>query len=80
MARIRLVSGETGETLSSRAITITGYVVVVFALIALETTASFKGSGIPPFRVVVNRIMRTRSGRVGLLTAWAWLGLHFFAR
>ena len=75
-----MVPGATGEAVSSRAITITGYLVVVIALVALETTASFKGSGVPPFRVVLGRIMHTRSGRVGLLAAWAWLGLHFFAR
>ena len=26
------------------------------------------------------RIMRTRTGRVGVLVAWAWVGAHFFAR
>jgi hypothetical protein len=29
---------------------------------------------------VLARIMRTRTGRVGVLVAWAWIGLHFFAR
>jgi hypothetical protein len=29
---------------------------------------------------VLSRIMRTRTGRVGALVAWAWLGLHFFAK
>jgi hypothetical protein len=29
---------------------------------------------------VLTRIMRTRTGRVGVLVAWAWLSLHFFAR
>ena len=29
---------------------------------------------------LVRRIMRTRTGRVGMLAAWAWLGLHFFAK
>jgi len=24
--------------------------------------------------------MRSRTGRVGVLVAWAWIGLHFFAR
>ena len=75
-----MVSRATGKTVSSRTITITGYLVVVLALVALETTASFKGSGVPPFRVILGRIMHARSGRVGLLAAWAWLGLHFFAR
>ena len=24
--------------------------------------------------------MRTRAGRIGILAAWAWLGMHFFKR
>jgi len=24
--------------------------------------------------------MRSRTGRVGVLVAWAWIGLHFFAK
>jgi Family of unknown function (DUF6186) len=24
--------------------------------------------------------VRTRTGRVGVLVAWAWLGLHFFSQ
>jgi hypothetical protein len=29
---------------------------------------------------VFSRVMRTRSGRVGVMAGWVWLGLHFFAR
>jgi hypothetical protein len=29
---------------------------------------------------VFTRIMRSRTGRVGILVAWAWVGLHFFAQ
>ena len=36
--------------------------------------------GIPTLGHVLTRIMRTRTGRVGMLVAWAWVGLHFFAR
>ncbi len=35
---------------------------------------------IPPLGDMLTRIMRSRTGRVGVLVAWAWLGLHFFAR
>jgi hypothetical protein len=35
---------------------------------------------IPPLGDLLTRIMRSRTGRVGVLVAWAWLGLHFFAR
>ena len=37
-------------------------------------------AAVPPIGVVLSRIMRTRTGRVGMLVAWAWLGLHFFAK
>jgi len=30
--------------------------------------------------VVVEDVMRTRSGRIGLIAGWARLGIHFFAR
>ena len=66
--------------MSTHTITIAGYVVIVLARAALEVSSSFRTSGIPSFGQVVARIMRTRSGRVGLLAAWAWVGLHFFAR
>jgi len=29
---------------------------------------------------VLGRVMRTRSGRVGVIAGWVWLGLHFLAR
>ncbi len=32
------------------------------------------------FSQVITRVMRSRTGRVGVLVAWAWLGLHFFAK
>lgn len=66
--------------MSSRAITIAGYVAAIMALAALEALSSHPRSRVPSFGEVVSRVMGTRSGRVGLLTAWAWVGLHFFAR
>lgn len=66
--------------MTSRVITIAGYVVALIAMTALEVLSTCSQSGVPSFGEVVSRVMRTRSGRVGLLTAWAWVGLHFFAR
>ena len=66
--------------MSSQSITVTGYVVIALAAIALEWFAR-RGSGlIPRFSDVVSRASRTRAGRVGVVAGWAWLGLHFFAR
>jgi len=46
----------------------------------LQLAATRTKAPVPPIRVVLSRIMRTRTGRVGMLVAWAWLGLHFFAK
>ena len=35
---------------------------------------------VPALGDLLTRAMRTRTGRVGVLVAWAWIGLHFFAR
>ncbi|MGO9139919.1 MAG: DUF6186 family protein [Streptosporangiaceae bacterium] len=37
-------------------------------------------SRIPSLGETLSRVMSTRTGRVGMLVAWAWLGLHFFAK
>lgn len=66
--------------MTSRDITIAGYVLVLAAGLAVQLLAKRPRAGIPPLGDVLTRIMRTRTGRVGILVAWAWLGLHFFAR
>lgn len=66
--------------MSSRTVTIVGYVASISILVILQALGSLPDSKIPPFSAIVRRMMRTRAGRVGLLTAWAWIGLHFFAR
>ena len=66
--------------MNSREITITGYLIMVCCGIALEVLARRPRARIPPLGDVLTRAMRTRTGRVGVLVAWAWLGLHFFAR
>jgi hypothetical protein len=65
---------------TAHGVTMACYVLVVLTGVALEICASGSGSRIPSLATVVARITRTRSGRVGILTGWAWLGLHFFAR
>lgn len=61
-------------------ITIAGYLVVLGAGLALEFLAARTRARFPPLGQVLTRAMRTRTGRVGLVVAWAWIGLHFFAR
>ncbi len=66
--------------MSSHDLTVTGYLVVLLAAAGLQAVALQTSAPVPPLGEVLTRIMRTRIGRVGVLVAWAWLGLHFFAR
>lgn len=66
--------------MSAHDVTIAGYLLVLLAGLLLELLAIRAPSRIPPLGDVLTRVMRTRTGRVGVLVAWAWLGLHFFAR
>jgi hypothetical protein len=66
--------------MNSHNVTIAGYAVILLAAAGLQLAATKTKAPVPPLRVVLSRIMRTRTGRVGVLVAWAWLGLHFFAK
>jgi hypothetical protein len=65
---------------NSHDVTITGYVVIVVAAARLQLAATRSKAPVPPLGAVLSRVMRTRTGRVGVLVGWAWLGLHFFAK
>ena len=66
--------------MSSHDITVGGYLVVVIAGVVLEVVATRTKAPVPSLGDVLTRIMRTRTGRVGVLVGWAWLGLHFFSQ
>ncbi len=66
--------------MSSRDLTIAGYLLIAAAAAGLQLLSKRQGSRVPPLGAVLGRVMRTRSGRVGVLAAWAWFGIHFFAR
>lgn len=66
--------------MNSHNVTILGYLVVLAAGVLLEVLAIFTPARIPRLGEILTRIMRSRTGRVGMLVAWAWVGLHFFAR
>ena len=61
-------------------VTILGYVFFMVAVLVLQGLSLREGSRIPSLGTVFSRVMRTRSGRVGMMAGWAWVGLHFFAR
>lgn len=66
--------------MSSHYVTILGYLLVLLAGLVTQLLATRTRARIPPLGEVLTRIMRSRTGRVGVLVAWAWFGLHFFAR
>jgi hypothetical protein len=71
---------EGGHELTSHGVTIAGYLVVLAGIMVLQVLATRTGAPIPSLGDLFTRAMRSRTGRVGVLVAWAWLGLHFFAR
>ncbi|HYT79436.1 MAG TPA: DUF6186 family protein [Actinomycetota bacterium] len=66
--------------MSSHDVALAVYVLFVLGGLLLQLLSSRDGSRIPSLGSVITRVMRTRSGRVGIVAGWAWLGLHFFAR
>jgi len=66
--------------MNSHDVAVGGYLAVVVAGVILEVVAARTQAPVPSLGDVLTRIMRTRTGRVGVLVAWAWLGLHFFSQ
>jgi hypothetical protein len=66
--------------MSSHDLTVLGYLILLVTGVILELLATLRHARIPSLQQVLTRVMRTRTGRVGVLAAWAWVGLHFFAR
>ena len=65
--------------MNSHTITIAGYLVVLAGIVLLQLLAARTRVPVPSLGDLLTRAMRTRTGRVGVLVAWAWIGLHFFA-
>lgn len=66
--------------MTSHNVTIAGYLTVLAAGAGLQAVALWTRAPVPPLGDVLTRMMRSRTGRVGVLIAWGWIGLHFFAR
>ena len=65
--------------MNSHEITIAGYLAVLAGIVTLQVLATRTRVPVPSLGELLSRAMRTRTGRVGVLVAWAWIGLHFFA-
>lgn len=66
--------------MSSHDVTVAGYLAVGAAGTTLEWLARRGVGRITTLSRVIERVARSRTGRVGVMAGWAWLGLHFFAR
>jgi hypothetical protein len=66
--------------MSSHDVTLAIYSALAVAVVGVELRSRKPGSRIPSLGRAFSRMMRTRSGRVGIVAGWVWLGLHFFAR
>ena len=58
---------------------VVGFAVLLLAAVALEVAAR-RGAGPATAAQAVGAAMRTTPGRVAVLLAWLWLGVHFLAR
>jgi hypothetical protein len=65
--------------MNSHDVTVAGYLVIASSGVGIELLGHRSSSRIPSFGEVLSRLMRSRSGRVGVVAGWAWLGMHFFA-
>jgi hypothetical protein len=64
---------------SSHAVTIGGYLVLLVLALGIEAASRQPGAWVPSIRVVLGRVMSTRAGRLAVMAGWAWVGLHFLA-
>ncbi len=62
--------------MSARQIILTGYAVIVTTGLIVGVLAH-RSNRIATVGDVIDWILQTRSGRIALFAAWAWLGLHF---
>jgi hypothetical protein len=66
--------------MSSRYLTILGYLLVLASGVTLQLAAIRRPDRVPTLGGIFTHVMRSRTGRVGIFVAWAWVGLHFFAK
>jgi hypothetical protein len=66
--------------MTSHDVTIAGYLVIVTGAVVLEAAARSSRFDVQSLGTVLSRVMRNRAGRIGMIAAWAWIGMHFFAR
>lgn len=66
--------------MSTRTITIAGFLAVIGALVVLELMGRSRRTRIPTVGEWLGYVMRPAAGRAIILLGWLWLGWHYFAR
>jgi len=66
--------------MSSYAVGITGYCVLLVALVALIFASRRPAARIPTGGRLFASIRSTRIGRIALVLVWWWVGWHLFVR
>jgi hypothetical protein len=66
--------------MTTRIITIIGFVAVIGVLAALEFLGRRPTNRIPTAGQWLGYVMRSTAGRALILVGWLWLGWHYFAR
>lgn len=60
-----------------RATVIAGYLVIVVGMLVTEITARARPDRIAPVDDMLDRVMTSRTVRIGMIAAWWWFGWHF---
>lgn len=66
--------------MSSYAIGILGYCLILAGIVALTLISRRQGSRIASGRQIIAAIRSTRLGRILLVLGWGWVGWHLFVR
>lgn len=60
-----------------RAIVIAGYLVIVVAMVVTDIVARARPDRIAPVDDMLEKVMTSRTVRIGMIAAWWWFGWHF---
>ncbi len=66
--------------MTSRTVTILGFVLIALGAVALQIWSARPETRVASLGELLGHLMGTRTGRIGVLLSWWWLGWHFIAR
>ena len=66
--------------MSSRELTVTGFLVLTVVALGLYLLGRARWWGLAPLGEVTEAIRTSRAGRLALAISWAWVGWHLLAR